>query len=119
MVFFPIIILDIILTIYQYVCFKFFYNIPIVKRKDFIVFDRKHLDYLNIIQKINCIYCSYVNWFLSYAVEVSWRTENYWCPIKSAKKMKWWHSWQKHFADYWDPEEFKKVYNNTKCFNKK
>lgn len=115
----PVLILDFFVSIYQYVCFKYLYNIPIVNRKDFIVYDRNHLDYLNIAQKINCLYCSYVNWFLSYAVEIAWRTEKYWCPIKNAKRNKWWHEWQKFFADYWDPEEFKKVYNDNECFNKK
>jgi hypothetical protein len=69
MVFFPVAFLDIILFIYQQTAFRL-YQIPLVKRRDYIVFDRKYLDYLNWIQKFNCIYCSYVNGFFSYAVEV-------------------------------------------------
>jgi hypothetical protein len=74
-----------------------------------------------MIQKINCMYCSYFNWLMSYAVEVAWRTERYWCPIKHAKKMKWWHTWEKYFADYWDPEWFKETFCNldkVKDYNK-
>jgi len=107
--FIPVIILDIFLFIYQTFAFRL-YNIPLVKRSDYIIYDRKILDYLNLIQKFNCNYCSYVNWFLSYAVEVAWRTERYWCPIKNSKKMKWGHEWQEYFADYWDANWFKSTF---------
>lgn len=107
----PALFLDIFLFIYQHTAIRL-YKIPIVKRSDYIVFDRKELDYLNLIQKINCLYCSYVNWLFSYAVEVWWRTEKYWCPIKSAKKMKVNHDWQRYFADYGDPEWFKECFQS-------
>lgn len=109
----PAIFLDLFLIIYQNTAIRLYW-IPLVKRSDYIVFDRKHLDYLNWIQKINCLYCSYVNWLFSYAVEVWWRTEKYWCPIKSASKIKWWHYWQQHFADYWDADWFKECFTSTK-----
>jgi len=105
----PVFMLDVFLFVYQQTAFRL-YKIPLVKRKDYIVYDRRYLDYLNWIQKFNCIYCSYVNWFLSYAVEVAWRTEKYRCPIKHARKIKGWHDWQKDFADYGDPETFKKTF---------
>lgn len=105
----PAVFLDLMLFIYQQTAFRL-YRIPIVKRGEYIFDDRKQLDYLNFIQKINCIYCSYFNWLMSYAVEVAGRTERYWCPIKHAKKLKWWHNWQKYFADYWDPEWFKETF---------
>ncbi len=111
----PAIILDIFLFVYQQTALRL-YKIPLVKRNDYIVFDRKQLDYLNIIQKINCLYCSYVNWLFSYAVEIAWRTEKYWCPIKAANKKKWGHDWEEYFADYWDPENFFKVMRNLKDF---
>lgn len=116
----PVVFLDIFLFIYQQTAIRL-YGIPLTKRSDYITFDRKHLDYLNWIQKINCLYCSYVNWFLSYAVEVAWKTEKYWCPIKAAKSMKWGHDWQNHFADYGDPEWFREVFASTKEYfeNKK
>ena len=107
----PVLILDIGLFFYQQIVFRL-YRIPLVKRSDYIIYDRWILDYLNLIQKVNCIYCSYVNWVFSYAVEIWWRTEKYWCPIKHAKKSKWWHSWQQEFADYWDVEWFKESFFN-------
>lgn len=109
---FPALILDLMISIYMHVCFRL-YKIPLVKRKDYIVFDRGLLNYLNFIQKVNCIYCSYMNWLFSYAVEIWWRTERYWCPIKHAKKAEWWHEWEKYFADYWDSKWFREVFNKN------
>lgn len=104
----PALILDIFLFVFQQTAFRL-YKIPLVKRRDYIVWDRKHLDYLNPLQKLNCLYCSYVNGIFSFAVEVWGRTEKYWCPIKHARKLKTRHGWQKHFADYGDAEGFKDV----------
>lgn len=111
----PAIILDIFLFIYQQTAMRL-YKIPLVKRSDYMIFDRKQLDYLNLIQKINCIYCSYVNWLFSYAVEIAGRTEKYWCPIKSANKKKREHPWEDFFADYWDPESFMKIIGSIEEF---
>lgn len=113
----PAVILDIFLFIYQQTAIRL-YKIPLVKRSDYIVFDRKELAYLNIIQKINCIYCSYFNWVVQYAVEVAGRTEKYWCPIKHAKKKAGYHDWEEHFADYGDVEWFKETFCSIKEFEK-
>jgi hypothetical protein len=113
----PAIILDLFLFIYQQTAIRL-YRIPIVKRSDYIVFDRKDLAYLNILQKINCMYCSYFNWVVQYAVEVAWRTEKYWCPIKHARKKAWEHNWEEYFADYWNPEWFKETFCSIKEFEK-
>jgi hypothetical protein len=83
----PALILDIFLFVYQQTAMRL-YKIPLAKRSEYIVFDRKHLKYLNLMQKINCLYCSYVNGLFSYAVEVAGRTERYWCPIKAARRKK-------------------------------
>lgn len=113
----PAIILDLSLFIYQNTAIRL-YGIPLAKRSDYIKYDRKSLDYLNILEKINCLYCSYFNWLLSYAVEVAWRTEKYWCPIKYASKKKWWHNWEKYFADYGDADWFREVFWELKEFEK-
>lgn len=117
MIIFPVLIFDIFLAIYQLIAFSL-YNIPKVSRKDYIIYDRRFLDYLNIIQKINCLYCSYVNGFLAYAMEISARTERYWCPIKAAQKTKFRHSWYKNFADYGNPEEWNNKFNSLSSFKK-
>lgn len=107
----PAIILDIMLFMYQQTAFRL-YKIPLVKRSEYIIFDRNQLDYLNFIQKINCNYCSYFNWLMAFAVEVAWRTERYWCPIKNSRKLNYSHKWHKQFSDYWDPEWFKETFSH-------
>ena len=111
----PAIFLDICLFIYQNTAIRL-YKIPLAKRSDYIVFDRKQLAYLNWIQKLDCIYCSYFNWLVQYAVEVAWRTEKYWCPIKHARKKAWSHDWEEFFADYWDAKWFKQTFCTLKEF---
>jgi hypothetical protein len=107
----PAIFLDICITIYHAVAFPL-YGIPRVKRYEYIIFDRRFLDYLNIIQKVQCLYCSYVNGLFAYAVEIAARTERYWCPLKAAHKPKFSHGWYKDFADYGNPEEWKEKYHH-------
>ena len=111
----PAIILDIWIFIYQNTAIRL-YGIPLVKRSDYISWDRKQLEYLNWLEKINCLYCSYVNWLLSYATEVAWRTEKYWCPIKHARRLETNHNWQKYFADYGDADWFREVYGKIEEF---
>ncbi len=113
----PTLILHLFLFIYQQTAFRL-YKIPLVKFWDYVIFDRKQLDYLNILQKFNCLYCSYVNWLYQYGVEIAWRTEKYWCPIKHAKKKAWEHSWEQYFADYWDAKWFEKIFTSIKEFEK-
>jgi hypothetical protein len=43
----PAVILDIFLTLYHHVAFSL-YHIPKVRRRDYIVFDRRFLDYLRV-----------------------------------------------------------------------
>jgi hypothetical protein len=113
----PVIILDVFITVYHCVTFSL-YRIPKVKRSDYIIYDRRFLDYLNIVQKVNCLYCSYVNGFFAYALEIAARTERYWCPIKAAHKPKFHHDWYQDFADYGNPEEWNEKFNDVKAFEK-
>lgn len=106
----PAAVLDLFLTMYQYTAFPL-YGIERVKRGDHIVFDRRFLGYLNWIQKLNCLYCSYVNGLFAYAVEIGGRTERYWCPIKYARKMENTHRLYAEFADFGDARGFVELYN--------
>ena len=101
----PISMLDLFMTIYQNICFRV-YGISLVKRSEYVVMDRKYLQYLNIIQKMNCIYCEYSNGVISYAREVASRTEQFWCPIKHARKVKHTHDRYYDFIEYGDSEDF-------------
>lgn len=111
----PVLILDAFVSLYHAAAFPL-YRIPKVNRREYIVYDRQFLDYLNWIQKINCRYCTYVNGFLAYAVEIGARTERYWCPIKSAHKVVVHNAWYPDYADYGNPEEWKQKFNNPKAF---
>lgn len=102
----PIALLDLFMTIYQAVCFPI-YGIPKVKRGDYIRLDRRHLAYLNWSEKFNCEYCGYANGVIACAMEIAARTEQYWCPIKHALRMKSMHSRYRHFFDYGDAEHYR------------
>lgn len=105
--FIPFMALDLFLFIYQTICFPV-YGIPKVKRADYLIFDREDLPYLNIIEKFNCFYCSYGNGLAAYAREVSARTEQYWCPIKHARRIKAAHDRYPRFFEFGDAESFSK-----------
>ena len=101
----PIVLLDLFVAIYQMVCFPV-YGIQKARRSDFIVFDRHHLAYLNLIEKINCAYCSYATGVISYANEIASLTEKHWCPIKHARNLTKTHQRYSQFADYGDSEGY-------------
>ncbi len=111
--FFPILLLDLSITIYQHICFRA-YGISRVKRSDYFVFDRAHLAYLNLIEKINCAYCSYGNGVMAYGREVVARTEQYWCPIKHARKVMAAHPFYTGFVDFGDAESYKNELENLR-----
>lgn len=77
----PVVIFDLCLEIYHRICFPS-YGIPYVRRGDHIRIDRHKLSYLDPIDKMNCLYCSYINGLMHYASEIAARTEKYWCGIK-------------------------------------
>jgi hypothetical protein len=66
-----------------------------------------HLAYLNLIEKINCAYCSYGNGVMAYGREVVARTEQYWCPIKHARKIMAAHPYYAGFVDFGDAQSYK------------
>ena len=101
----PTLLMDLGLTIYQAVCFPL-YRIPKVKRSEHIILDRHYLKYLNILERINCDYCSYFNGLASYATEIAARTEQYWCPIKHASGKAQRHSRYHKFLDFGDAEAY-------------
>lgn len=102
----PVLLLDLFLIVYQVICFPI-YGIPKVKRRDYIHMDRRHLGYLNWVEKLNCEYCGYANGVIACATEVAARTEQYWCPIKHAMRMKSLHSRYRFFFEYGDAEYYR------------
>ena len=103
----PFLLLDLFVTVYQAICFPI-YGIPKVRRADYLIFDREELPYLNIIEKFNCFYCSYANGLASYMRETGARTEQYWCPIKHARRIRDAHEHYNKFFEFGDAESFAK-----------
>ncbi|MDD3816160.1 MAG: hypothetical protein PHZ02_16120 [Desulfocapsaceae bacterium] len=103
---FPALLLDLFVSLFQAVCFPI-YNIPKVKRSRYIVIDRHSLSYLNGIEKLNCVYCGYFNGLIAYIHEIAGRTEQYWCPIKHARRTSGFHSRYSKFLEYGDAEGYR------------
>jgi len=103
----PLFLLDAWIGLYQAVCFRA-YGIPGVRRADYIVLDRGGLNYLNYIEQFNCNYCGYANGLISYAREVAARTEQYFCPIKHARKILGTHDRYRNFFDFGDGESYRR-----------
>lgn len=101
----PLLLLDLCVSFYQWSCFPV-YGIAKVRRGDYIVFDRQHLQYLNFIEKFHCTYCAYGSGLMAYMNEILGRTEQYFCPIKHAHKILGTHGRYNRFLDYGDAEDY-------------
>lgn len=112
----PAVIFHIGLEIYHLVAFGL-YNIPRVRARDYFVYDRGKLPYLNWFEKFNCLYCSYFNNLMRYATEIAGRTERYWCPIKHATRLQKTHSQYNKFVEYLDAEDFRKKWEELRDFS--
>lgn len=109
----PMVLFDLCMMFYQISCFPI-YGISMVRRSDYISFDRRHLAYLNFIEKFDCLYCSYGNGLLAYATEIFARTEQYFCPIKHAQKVLGKHARYKYFLDYGDAVNLHKKFEEIR-----
>lgn len=101
----PLLLLDLCVTAYQTLCFPV-YRVARVRRGDYFVYDRRHLAYLNFIERFHCTYCSYANGLLAYATEVVARTEQYFCPIKHANRVLGLHDRHARFLAYGDAADY-------------
>ncbi len=101
----PLAILDLFVSFYQASCFPI-YGIARVSRADYFVYDRQQLEYLNFIEKFHCTYCAYANGLVAYVSEIVARTEEYFCPIKHARKILGTHSRYARFLNYGDAADY-------------
>ena len=101
----PFALLDAWVTLYQAVCFRA-WRIARVRRPAYFAIDRGQLAYLTGIEKLNCLFCSYTNGLVAYVREVAARTEQYWCPIRHARRVRGTHDRYEPFAPYGDPEAY-------------
>lgn len=79
--FIPFAVLDLCMEIYHRITFPV-YGIPYVKRSDYIRIDRHKLEYLNGLERFDCMYCGYVNGLVHYISVIVGETERYWCGIQ-------------------------------------
>lgn len=101
----PLALLDLCVSFYQATCFPI-YRIAKVRRRDYIVFDRQQLEYLNFIEKFHCTYCAYGNGLIAYVGEIVARTEEYFCPIKHARKVLGTHARYARFLGYGEAADY-------------
>lgn len=101
----PFVLLDAWVSLYQAICFRA-WGITPVRRRAYIAIDRHKLAYLNGVEKLNCMFCSYTNGLIAYVREVAARTEQYWCPIHHARHVRHPHERYLAFADYGDPQAY-------------
>lgn len=101
----PLALLDLCVSLYQATCFPI-YGVVKVRRGDYIVFDRQQLEYLNFIEKFHCTYCAYGTGLIAYVAEIVARTEEYFCPIKHARKMLGTHARYARFLEYGDAADY-------------
>lgn len=76
--------------------------------------DRHYLSYLNIIERFNCIYCGYFNGVVAYTQEIAARTEQYWCPVKHARKLRVLHNRYRKFLDYGDAARYHEHFEDVR-----
>ena len=110
----PFVLLDLFVSVYQAVCFPV-YGIPKARRRDYIAIDRNKLRYLNALEGLNCMYCSYGNGVLAYVVEIAGRTEQHWCPIKHARRVQNTHDRYSHFLPYGDAHAYREEIDKVRC----
>jgi hypothetical protein len=103
----PFVMLDAWVWIYQAVCFRA-WGIRPVRRRAYFAIDRHKLAYLNTFEKFNCLFCSYANGLIAYVREVAARTEQYWCPIRHARRTPQPHSHYDAFVDYGDAAAYRR-----------
>jgi len=110
----PFSLLDLFVSTYQAVCFPV-YGIPKALRRDYMAIDRGKLQYLNALESLNCLYCSYANGLLAYVVEIAGRTEQHWCPIRHARRVERTHDRYSHFLPYGDASSYREQIEKVRC----
>ena len=103
----PLVVLDLWVGLYQAVCFRA-WGIERVRRRPYVAIDRHKLAYLNAIEKVHCLFCSYANGVIGFVREVAARSEQYWCPIRHARHIRQPHERYAAFAGYGDAAAYRR-----------
>lgn len=110
----PIAVLHVWTIVYEAICFPV-YGIKKIDRRKYIRDQRWKLQYLNGLEKLNCLYCGYSNGVLEYVKAVANATEKNWCPIKDKlKKGKGDLKHRKNFAAYNSEKELAEYFDKKR-----
>ena len=101
----PLVLLDLSVWVYQYVCFPV-YKLPRIVRAPFNAFDRQELRYLDWVSKAHCSYCAYAMGVAAFSSAVIQATEAYFCPIKHQHKLAVVKASAVPYVEYEEPEGF-------------
>ncbi|MGB0757292.1 MAG: hypothetical protein ACPGO5_02430 [Patescibacteria group bacterium] len=105
----PIILADIVIELYHRICFPL-YGLEYISRKKYIAIDRHKLEYLGWFDKMNCVYCGYVNGWFRYGAKIANVTEQYWCAIKHSSREGYFpEQYQDEFMEYGDEMTFREL----------
>ncbi len=66
----------------------------------------QQLEYLNFIEKFHCTDCAYASGLIACTHEIVARTEQFFCPIKHARRILGTHSRYARFLDYGDAADY-------------
>jgi hypothetical protein len=104
---FPALFMNFVLSTYQFICFRV-YGIQTVKRSDHNS-DGPPKHQLPEPDRINCVCCCYFNVLVSFVQKIAARTEQYWCPIKHARKVASIHSRYDKFIEFGNPKAYQEM----------
>lgn len=113
---FPSVVMHLGVEIYHRICFPI-YGIPLVKSEDYFIYDRQLIEKLNLWQKVNCYYCSYVNNLIAYGGEIGARTERFWCPLKYERKHDHKHSQYDKFLEEGNCSDVREDWDKLRDFS--
>lgn len=63
---------------------------------------------MDAFEKFNCLFCSYADGLIAYVGEVAARTEQYWCPIRHARRTRQPHRHSDAFVEYGDAAAYRR-----------
>lgn len=101
----PLALFHLALELYHRVCFPL-YKIPLVRARDYFVFDRHRTGGLDFSQRLQCLYCAYANGLMAYSREIIARTEAFWCPLAHEKRPEGTHRHYDAFCPFEKGESF-------------
>jgi len=89
---------------------------PLGNPREYYVYRRKHVPYLNWFETFDIFFCSYFNCLVAYTREIAGRTEKYWCPIKHSRNIKGHHSQYSNFIGHTQGDILRKEWKNLRKF---